>query len=266
MRVVNGTLFAFALGMTLLSGSPADAAYYGDFTDPSGETRFLSVRDENGSFDSATMGLDTLSFKGPTLLARCVDCPGGEIRSDIVTLDIQSSARRGIRSIEIGERLDYMLHSFDTMGSSTISASSTAFVDILEVDGLAINGLNAHARVDLTPSGSASVHGIAVAYGVLSGTASIDLDPYIADAGLSGFATRVRVSVDVTFMAYHDGVGGQAMLRFSDAAPLGIAAVGSSYPVPEPTTATLVLAGLAALSGISSPRRPSSASRSRGAS
>jgi hypothetical protein len=59
----------------------------------------------------------------------------------------------------------------------------------------------------------------------------------------------VRISLDNTLQAFHVGSGGQASIRKRDADFVSLTVIGTEIGTPEPSTAVLILGGLALLSG-----------------
>jgi hypothetical protein len=245
------------LTLTALAGfsGAANAASYGNFVDPTGTVSYLNVQDVNGLFGAPSVSLDSLDFTPTTYQAQCTQCPTGVTTSDILTLDILATSGRQIDHLQITEGLDYSIQSFDPAGFASVSVIANVFIDIVGVNGQSVNGINANVPILLTPSNNASVFGLgAQASGVILGnTGLIDLQQILANAGGSGEITQVRVSFDNTLQAFHQGSGGQALIRKRDADFVSLTAVGSVINTPEPSTAILLMGGLALLAR----RRPS---------
>ncbi len=248
------SLTTIALSAFLGFSGTATAASYGSFTDPTGTVSYQNVQDVHGLFGAPSVSLDSIDFTPTIYQAQCTQCPTGVTTSDILTLEIQTNAGRQLDRIEITEGLDYVIQSFDTAGFASVSVIANVFIDIIGVNGLSVNGINAVIPILLTPSNNASVFGLgSQASGVILGnTGLIDLQQVLIGAGGSGEITRVRVSFDNTLQAFHQGSGGQALIRKRDADFVSLTVVGSIINTPEPTSAVLLLGGLALLAG----RRP----------
>lgn len=244
-----------ALALAALIGLTRDAlaASYGNFVDPTGTVSYLNVHDLNGLFGAPSVSLDSLDFTPTTFQAKCTQCPTGVSTSDTLILDIQSISGRQLDQIEITEGLDYTIQSFDLAGFASVSVLADVFVEILAVDGQPTSGISANVPITLTPS-NASVFGLgAQASGIMLGTTGlIDLQSILTNGGGAGDVTSVRVSFGNVLQAFHDGSGGQALIRKRDADFLSLTVLGSASNIPEPSTALLMMGGLALLAG----RRP----------
>lgn len=240
-------LLLSTIGLQLAFANGATAVSYGNFSDPSGSVQYLNVSDVNGLFGAPSVSLNSLDFTPTAFQAQCTQCPTGVAVSDILTLDILASAGQQIDSIEITEALDWALQSFDPAGFAAATVSASIFIDILEVDGSTVNGINANASVVYSPSSNVFVSGFALPPGgIITGTTgAIDIQGIVANAGSQGDATRVRISLDNTLTVFHDGTG-FARIRKRDADFVSLTVNGGN-PIPEPTTAVLLLGGLAVL-------------------
>lgn len=237
---------ALAFGLLLLgSAGTADAALYGDFTDPTGTVSYLNVQDVNGLFGAPSVSLNSLDFTPLDFEARCSQCPTGVETSDILMLDIATISGRAVNEIRVTEGLDFSVLSFDPTGFASALVSASLFIDVLEVNGVAVNGINGNASIAYTPS-SASVFGFGTQTGIMTGDLTIDVAQIIAAAGATGNATLVRISLDNTLQVFHDGSGGEARIRKRDADFVSLT-IEVVDVVPEPTTAVLLLGGLATL-------------------
>lgn len=242
------------LGATLVLGlaqaGAVQAASYSDMADPNGTVFYENISDINGLYGAPTVSLNSLDFTPADFTAQCSLCPGGSTTSDTITLDIRATAGQQISELSVNEGLNYNIQSFSPTGFASILAESTIFIDILEVDGQSVNNINASVQMAFTPTGSASVFGFSSDSGIIIGaTGGIDIAQILAGAGAAGGeATLVRISLDNTLTAFHDGTGGQAFIRKRDTDFLSITVNGGPN-VPEPSTAILLLSGLALLSG-----------------
>ena len=244
------------LSALLGSASTAMAASYGNFTDPTGTVSYLDVRDVNGLFGAPSVSLNSLDFTPTNYQAQCSQCPTGATTADILTLDIQTISGRQIDEILISEGLDYALSSFDTAGFASAIGTANIFIDVVEINGVSVNGINSNAAISFTrtnlagstQSNNQSVFGFAIDNGVFTGTRAIDIQQIILGAGAIGVATRVRISLDNTLQVFHVGGGGQAQLRKRDTDFVSLT-INGGLPIPEPTTAVLLMGGLAVLAG-----------------
>ena len=229
-------------------GGTAMAASYGDFTDPTGTVSYLNVQDVNGLFGAPSVSLNSLDFTPTSYQAQCSQCPTGATTADILTLDIQTISGRQINEILISEGLDYALQSFDAAGFASAIVTANIFIDVVEINGVTVNGINSNASISFSPANNVSVFGFGIQSGVITGTRAIDIQQIILGAGAIGDATRVRISLDNTLQVFHVGAGGQAQLRKRDTDFVSLT-INGGLPIPEPTTAVLLMGGLAVLAG-----------------
>lgn len=241
------TLFA----LTLLFGftHEASAATYGNFADPTGTVTYVNVRDVNGLFGAPSVSLDSLDFTPTTYQAACTQCPAGVSTSDTLSLDVVAATGRRIDQLEVSEGLDYTLQSFDASGFAVGRVVASLGITLLEINGSPIIPFNANVPVVFTPSGTMAVNGFGIQSGIILGTSGfIDVDAIVTSAGLSGDVTRLSVAFGNILTAIHDGAGGQAVIRKRDADFVSLTINGASQ-TPEPTTAVLLMGGLALLAG-----------------
>jgi len=232
------------IGSALLLASASQAANYGDFN---GSTvSFLNVRDQNGLFGAPTVSGDSLDFSPNSFEAVCPGAPGcppsPAMVDDTLTITIQANSGSYIDDVLLSEAGDTTLSSFlDAFAASTVSA--TVFVDIFEIDGVAVNNINGNAAMTFTQNGQFESNDEGYGTHVWTGSLLIDLDSIIASAGGSGRATRVELNLDNTLVAFAAD-GASARIEKKDIDGLAITVV------PEPTTAVLMGLGLLGLASI----------------
>ncbi|MEZ4291638.1 MAG: PEP-CTERM sorting domain-containing protein [Myxococcota bacterium] len=132
------------------------------------------------------------------------------------------------------------------------SVAANIFVDILAIDGVAVNNINANASMVFTNGGayqrSFGSDGVGTSSGAWTGNLTLDLDAIIAAAGASGQATRVTLNINNTLTAF---AGGNALAFIEKKDFDGLAVT----VVPEPGTAILFGLGLAGLASVRRSRR-----------
>lgn len=241
-------LLAVLAAALLLSASTwvstAQAAFYG--TSPGSTVTWIDVQDQNDLFGAPTTspGSDSIDFSPNMFEAECPlnpDCAlGGGILTidDTLTLTIQADAGFNIQELVFSESGDTTLASFIGATSAT-SVAATIFIDIFEVDGVAINQINHSAQMTFDNN---TFESFDEGYGTYlwAGGVNIDLDQVLADAGVSGSATRVQVNLDNTLTAFAAS-GATARIEKKDVDGLSITVV------PEPGTALLMGLGLIGL-------------------
>lgn len=243
-----GTMVSTVAGTLVLGfAGGASAASYGNFMDLTGTVSYENVQDVSGLFGAPTVSLNSLDFTPTNFEAQCSVCgPSGATTADFLTLDIQAVAGQQISELRVNEGLDYILQSFSGVGFASVLVTANLFIDITEINGLSVNDINANVSVVYTPANNVSVFGPGVDTGILTGTTgAIDIQSIIAGAGGIGEATRVSISLDNTLSAFHEGAG-QALIRKRDTDFLSVTINGGN-PIPEPSTALLLMGGLAAL-------------------
>lgn len=234
--------------------SVGQAAVYGDFV---GSTvTFEGVQDQNALFGAPVVSGDTLDFNPNTFEAQCptAGCTGGSLLvDDTLTFTIQANAGQFIDDIMLSEAGDTTLATFIPNDLAVSSVSAAVFIDILEIDGVSVNNINANDTMVFTNGGSWTreygTDGVGTTAEAWTGALDIDLDAIIAAAGQTGQATRVTLNIDNTLTVFAgDGLGGtgaaQAFIEKKDFDGLAVTVV------PEPGTALLMGLGLAGLAAI----------------
>jgi len=240
---------ALALSVVLAgSASVSSAASYGNFTSPSGTVSFNNVADVNGLFGAPTVSGNSLDFSPSTFEADCALSPGCPPTpasvSDTLVMDIDAAAGQFIDTIVLSEAGDTTLASFlNAFAATTVVAN--VFIDVLEVDGVSINGLNENAQMVFTQNGQYETTDEGVGTHIWTGLLSIDVNSVIAGDGGTGKATLVRISLANTLTAFAAS-GAAARIEKKDIDGLAITVV------PEPGTALLMGLGLL---GLASGRR-----------
>lgn len=242
---------ALALAISVViagSASVSSAASYGNFTSPSGTVSFNNVADVNGLFGAPTVSGNSLDFSPSTFEAECALSPGcppiPASVSDTLVMDIDAADGQFIDTIVLSEAGDTTLSSFlNAFAATTVVAN--VFIDVLEINGVPVNGLNENAQMVFTSNGQFDTNDEGVGTHIWTGLLSLDVNSVIAGDGGSGKATLVRISLANTLTAFADS-GAAARIEKKDIDGLAITVV------PEPGTALLMGLGLL---GLASGRR-----------
>lgn len=236
MFAAGAPAFALTVGIVGFAGtaSVSNAASYGDFSSPTGTVSFLNVADLNGLFGAPTVSGNSLDFSPNAFEADCAlsaTCPPTpHAVADTLVLEIDAAAGNYIDTINLSEAGDTTLTTFlNAIAATTVVGD--VFVDVLEIDGAPVNGLNGNAQMAFNQGGQYTTSGI------WSGFLSIDIDSVIAAGGGSGRATLVRISLANTLTAFAED-GASARIEKKDIDGLAITVV------PEPGTALLMGLGL----------------------
>ena len=234
---------ALAFASALLPSSNVQAASYGNFIGSTVD--FVNVRDQNGLFGAPTVSVDSLDFSPNTFEAICpgTGCPPSPLQvDDTLTLTIDAKNGSFIDDVLLTEAGDTALSSFLNAFAAT-SVSATVFVDIFEINGVAVNNINGNAQMVFTQNGQYETNDEGVGTFIWTGSLLIDLDQIIANAGGTGRATLVEINLNNTLVAFAQS-GASARIEKKDIDGLAITVV------PEPGTALLMGLGLAGLAGV----------------
>lgn len=243
-------LFAVATSL-LLVAAPSWAGYYGNYSSPTGTVSFLDVEDQNGLYGAPTASANSLDFTPNAFEADCQldpSCPPSPTNtSDLLTLQILADAGFFIDDVLLTEAGDtFITDNLLPFASATTTVTADVFVDILEIDGASVSGINGNSAMVFTSGGVFDTSTDPNGSQQWTGELLLDLDALIAGAGETGRATRVEISLSNTLTAYADN-GGLARIEKKDIDGLAITVI------PEPGTALLMSLGLAGLAAV---RRP----------
>jgi len=238
-------LWMGACALALLTGSASDlrAASYGNFV---GNTvTFVDVADVNGLYGSPIVSGDSLDFNPNTFETDCADsgsCPPTPTEAaDQLTLQVDADAGYFIERIQLTEAGDTTLTSFvDAFAVTTVVGD--VFVDVLEIDGNPANNINGNALMVFTSDGDFRSDEDGYGTHIWEGELLVNIDQMIADAGETGKATLVSLSIANTLTALGEA-GASARIQKKDIDGLAITVI------PEPGTALLMGLGLVGLAG-----------------
>lgn len=242
---------ALALSVGLAgSASVSSAASYGNFSSPTGTVDFLNVTDLNGLFGAPTVSGNSLDFSPNTFEADCAvsaSCPPTPHNvTDTLTFQIDAEAGQYIDTIVLSEAGDTTLSSFlNAFAATTVVAN--VFIDVLELNGAPVNGINGNAQMVFTQNGQFDTTQF-TGTRIWSGFLSLDVDSVIAAGGGSGQATLVHISLANGLTAFAAS-GAAARIEKKDIDGLAITVV------PEPGTALLFGLGLLGLASTGRPAR-----------
>ncbi|MEQ9453065.1 MAG: PEP-CTERM sorting domain-containing protein [Phycisphaeraceae bacterium] len=239
---LTGCLVTVALG-----GSFAQAASlnYGTFV--SDDVTFENVTESSGTGTlplqgaPASVAQNAMTFNPTTFESSSVGAPGASIiDSQLRTIISSNSNSVGIVSIDLFETGDYTI--IGGPGTFAIaSVSAPVFVDIIEVDGVAIDGPELATNLFITPGSGVYDLGIdGVGVGVIwSGDLTIDIVALAASASITGNVTGVELTFDNT-LSTSNGNGAAAFIKKK------LTKIDVEI-VPEPASAALLSLGLAGL-------------------
>jgi len=250
MFATGALAFALCVGLAG-SASVSSAASYGNFSSPTGTVSFLNVADLNGLFGAPTVSANSLDFSPSTFEADCaasLSCPPTPHNvTDTLTFQVNANAGNTIESIVLSEAGDTTLSSFfNALAATTVVGN--VFIDVLQIDGAPVNGLNANAQMVFTRNGQFESNDEGVGTHIWTGYLSLDVNNVITSNGGSGHATLVHISLANTLTAYAAS-GAAARIEKKDIDGLAITVI------PEPGTALLMGLGLLGLASGRASRR-----------
>ncbi len=198
-----------ACGVIGLLASPALADInYGDFS--GNDFDFLSVTEDSTSgdplplFGSPTVSGNSLDFN-PTFSANAEGAGGLDIVEGQLNFTVEAHDGASIDMLEFAEAGDYTLVDPGMIGTVATAASVSAafFIEVLEVDGVSISGVNANFNMTFSPShGTFNVVDDGTALTMIwSGELNVDIQQMLADEGIFGDATMVSVALNNTLVA-----------------------------------------------------------------
>ena len=238
-------LGACALLLSLSVGTQAFAAAYTDTSHALGTVTYTNISDLNGLFQQPSQTVNTLTFSPNGFEATCTnaDCGGLASTTDTVVFRVDANEGNFIDDIILSEAGDTNLTEFLGGATGITTVTADVFVDILEVNGSPVGGVNAIAAMVFTSSGDYSLASEGDGLHAWSGNLTLDINQVLADNSIVGQATLVEVSIANTLTAT-SSVGAIATIEKKDVSGLSITVV------PEPGTALLMGLGLAGLASI----------------
>jgi hypothetical protein len=251
--------FALAASLCLASVTWATPINHGDF--PGDGVVFLSVSEDSLTdpgalplFGSPMPSGASLDFNGISFasfaIAGSFDMTNGRL-----TMGIEAQGDNSIDSISFSEAGTYTL--LGTTGAAALaSVSATAFLDILEVDGIGITPINLQADLIFpSSSGQFALPMGGQAGGTWNGELELDVKQALRDENIQGRATKVWLTVSNMLFTTSD----PGAASFIDTADLDI----SVQITPEPTPLVLLGTGLVGLFFMGERRQPGRRQRPR---
>ncbi len=222
---------------------------YGDFTGTT--VMYLDVTEDSGTdtpplFGAPTVSGDSLDFNPVSFNSFSSGAAGTDITDGTLTLMLRSLPGNFIDTVEFDEAGDFTLTGL--AGNAFASVTATFFLDIEEVDGVAINPVNIATAMVFTPSGgdwSLAADGPGpLVNGQWSGFVMVDITQALIDNNIPFVvgATKVSVTFDNTLSTLSEE-GTSAFIAKKDVGGIGITVT------PEPATLGLLALGSLAMMG-----------------
>ena len=258
MRMMRRMAAALA-ATVMMTGSfglagQAGAVLYGDFPAPDGSLTWTGVEDDSGRLGTPAATSTGLYFAEVGIASSCssASCTAEQsFTNEGLALEIQAGSGFGLDLLVI--TLEGVISASASGADMAIAnVSSSVFIDIFDVDGVAINQINVSAPMlfrltgdpAATPtegfvfdaSGAAADSGGDLAW---TGEIAIDLADVLTANAVTGSVSRIGVGLSTSLSSFATGSGSAA----GSVATLLI----SPNVVPEPGLALLMAFGLAAL-------------------
>ena len=227
------------------SSSFAAPINYGDFA---GSTvtyeqvteNTTSINDPDGLFGAPTLSGDSLDFDPQQFVAGTSNL-GVDITAALLEFDVAANPGKFIENLSLTEAGTTALLAV-TGATATTGVTSDIVLDIEEIDGAPVPGgsINVPLSMVFSPTGSFDV--TSTNGGAWTGVAFVDLDQWLDDNSVAhvGGVTRLTVQLVNTLTATSSD-GAETTITKQDADGVIITA-----NIPEPTTAALLLAAVAA--------------------
>ncbi len=233
--------------LTSVTALATTSINYGTFTGTS--VSYHDVTESSGTdalplFGAPTISVNTLDFN-PQGFSAYSTGGGVDLTDGQLNFVIKAGAGYAIPSLQFSEAGDFTLAGLGT-GSTKVTVASAFFIDVLKVDGLAINPLSLSANMTYAPNlnGQFNLSTDAGVGTIWNGALNFNLNSALAANGISFLngATEIRVNLDNTLLAMSE-TGSVAYIAKKDFKGFAITVAS----VPEPSVMALGLLGVAAL-------------------
>ncbi|QDU71696.1 PEP-CTERM sorting domain-containing protein [Mucisphaera calidilacus] len=226
------TKFSLIATLALAGVAQAASINYGTFV--SDNVTFTDVTESSNTaplplFDAPNVAGDALTF-GPIEFGSESNGAGAKIVDSQLRTEITTNGV-GIDTLTIFESGDYTLIG-DTQAFAIASVAAPVFIDITEVDGVAVDGPEVIANLVFSPSGGVFALADGIAVGVpWTGDLTVDIDSLVA-----GNVTGLTLTFDNTLsVATSEATAGLIKKK--------LAKIDVDL-VPEPASAALLALGL----------------------
>ncbi len=200
-----------------------------------------------GLFGEPTIAGDSLDFNPKNFAAAAAGAGGSDHTDANLQFMVVAKPGKGISGLGLSEAGDTTIAGLG--GEAFTKVSATIFVEIKELNGIAVPAINIPAvMMSFTPSAgdyllSVDGSGPGSYTFAFSGNAFVDFGPYVP---VGSTATKICVSLDNTLLALSEA-GTTAFIQKKDFD--GISVTVDTFDIPEPATAFLAFLGLVSLVG-----------------
>ena len=251
---------AATLLLGLLAASSQAAVMHGNF--PATTVDFLDVTEEtllstsgkpDGLFGAPTVAGDSLDFDPIGFSASSTGGGPSDILDVQLKFMIQAKDGNAISSILLTEAGDTTLDNGFSSDDALTRVTANIFVDILEIDGVGVAGIDFTGDMEFMPSDgdyqlSVDNPGGSSLNTSWTGTYFQELGAILAMNGRTGNVTKVSVTLDNTLTAT-SAAGSTAFIAKKDADGIVITVNPDEMEIPEPTSLLLGLGSLFVLVG-----------------
>lgn len=239
---------SLAIGLLAVAFSPAltlaNTYSYGNLN--ADNFLYKSITEDTGMktgplFGTPSVAGDALVFSPPSFFAQAMGAGGFDFTDGTLTTTIQGIGNARIDSLSFQERGDYTLAGNGTANTNA-TVAATLFVRITKIDLVSVNPITKSLNFTFNPSDGTYNLVDDKGTGVIwNGSVLIDVTQMIIDAGMTGKASSVDISVDNTLMTFSEA-GTLAFIKKKQIEGFTVV----TYDIPEPSSlALLALTGLA---------------------
>jgi hypothetical protein len=198
--------------LLILGGTATTYAAIEHGTFPAADVTFVDVTEASGTdavppalYGAPTTSGNSLVFSPDPEVFKASSSNGGapDLTDGTLILMIVANAGSSIPGVAFSESGSVELTGPGGIGTFA-SAAAAVFIDILEVDGVGIDPVKGDFVMSVSPSGGTynlAEDGPSPLEQTWTGSLLVDINQMLADAGITGVATKVGVSMDNTLAA-----------------------------------------------------------------
>ncbi len=222
---------------TAVSSADAGLILYGDFAGSTVD--YLNVNESSDTdpgplFGAPTVTGDSLTFNNMSFSSSAAGMGGADISTGILNTTIDAHDGNAIHALSFRESGSYTLSGLINDAFAAVAAA--VIINVLEVDGMAVDPIGINTLMMYTPSGgSFSIGEDGAGSNLWEGMLDLNLDALLSSRGVTGSATRLSLTITNTLSAASMAETAASISKKSL----------SIRVVPAPPTALLLLLGAA---------------------